>query len=154
MSSETGQHQSGSTFLLNQVIEVGALTEALINGVLAEFDLTQSLAAVLWALDPDAPSISMRELARKLRCDPSNVTLMSTKLEQAGLVERRPLPTDGRVRVLALTDSGREVWSKLVHRLQSTSPVLVLSLADQDQLSALLAKIQRASTPLSIRLDQ
>jgi len=145
MRGATTQDRRASTTLLNQVVEVAALTLAQINGVLAEFDLTESLAGVLWALDPDAAPVTMRELARTLRCDPSNVSLMAAKLEHAGLVERRPHPTDGRVRILALTEQGRLVWARLVDRLQATSPVLTLTRAEQRQLGALLAKVQAAS---------
>ncbi|MDQ6669425.1 MAG: MarR family transcriptional regulator [Chloroflexota bacterium] len=135
-----------SAALLNQVVHVAALTLEQINAVLAEFDLTESLARVLWALGLEAAPATMRELARELRCDPSNVTLMSAKLEQAGLVERRPHPTDGRVRILALTEQGKGVWARLVERLEATSPVLGLTRAEQKQLSGLLAKVQAASS--------
>ncbi len=145
MRSAAKQDQTSSISLLNQVVEVATLTREQINDVLAEFDLTESLAGVLWSLDPDEAPVALRELARRLRCDPSNVTLMSAKLEQTGLAERRPHPTDGRVRVLALTEQGQEVWTRLVHRLQATSPVLSLTHGEQNQLSALLAKVQTAS---------
>jgi DNA-binding MarR family transcriptional regulator len=145
MRTATRRGHRSSAALLNQVLEVAALTLEQINGVLAEFDLTQSLAGVLWSLDPETAPVTMRELARKLRCDPSNVTLMSAKLERAGLVERRPQATDGRVRILALTQQGQRVWVNLVERLEATSPVLHLSRAEQKQLGALLAKVERAA---------
>jgi len=146
MPNATRRRQISSTALLNQVVHVAALTHEQIHGVLAEFDLTESLARVLWALDPDAPPATMRELARKLRYDPSNVTLMATKLEETGLVERLPHPTDGRVRILALTEQGQRVWNALIERLEATSPVLSLTRAEQKQLSALLAKVEAAAT--------
>jgi len=145
MRSVAKQDPASSISLLNQVVEVASLTRAQIDDVLAEFDLTESLAGVLWSLDPAAAPVALRELARRLRCDPSNVTLMSAKLEQAGLAERRPHPTDGRVRVLALTEQGQQVWMRLVHRLEATSPVLSLTRGEQNRLSALLAKVQAAS---------
>lgn len=145
MSDVIEQTLVPSTTLLNQVLEVATLTREQINLVLAEFDLTESFAGVLWSLDPDAVPVSMREIARRLRCDPSNVTLVSAKMERAGLVERRPHPTDGRVRILALTEQGQQVWAALRHRLEATSPVLSLDPSEQHQLSALLFKIQMAS---------
>jgi DNA-binding MarR family transcriptional regulator len=97
---------------------------------------------MLWALNPALPPVPMRELARRLVCDPSNITLMSAKLEKAGLVERRLHPTDGRVRVPALTERGVEVWHALMDRIMATSPVLRLSPAERRRLAELLTKIQ------------
>jgi DNA-binding MarR family transcriptional regulator len=85
------------------------------------------MAGVLWALDPAKPAVPMRELARRLRCDPSNVTLIGDRLEQAGLVVRRPHPSDGRSRILALTASGLERRAQLLQRLLDTTPLKGLS---------------------------
>jgi DNA-binding MarR family transcriptional regulator len=88
----------------------------------------------------------MRELARQLRCDPSNITLMSDRLVAAGLVERQPHPTDGRQRVLALTDKGVKVWTLLMDRLQDRAPVFTLSTEEQAVLLALLEKAHAKPT--------
>src|SRR5919197_3849723 len=50
--------------------------------------------------------MTMRELAERMSCEPSNATFVVDKLEQQGLVERRPRPTDRRVRQLVLTADG------------------------------------------------
>jgi len=112
------------------------------SDVLAELELTQSQAKILWALDPSRPPVPMRQLARRLHFDPSNITLMTDRLVAAGLVERRPHPTDGRQRVLALTDKGLEVWTLLITRLQERSPIFALSAQELTQLTRLLAKAQ------------
>ncbi len=110
--------------------------------LLAEFDLTEPQASMLWALDPRTPPTSMREFARKLRCDPSNITLLGDQLQAAGLVERRPDPCDGRRRVLTLTDKGLTVWTLILARLEERSPLFTLSAEEQSQLAALLEKVQ------------
>jgi MarR family transcriptional regulator, organic hydroperoxide resistance regulator len=112
------------------------------SDVLAELELTQSQAKILWALDPSRPPVPMRQLARRLHFDPSNITLMTDRLVAAGLVERRPHPTDGRQRVLALTVKGLEVWTLLITRLQERSPIFALSAQELTQLTRLLAKAQ------------
>ncbi|WP_113699880.1 MarR family winged helix-turn-helix transcriptional regulator [Nonomuraea lactucae] len=137
--------QVSSADLLSQLVQVTGTAQAQIAAALAGSGLAESLAGVLWALNPQQAPVSMRELARRLRCDPSNVTLLSSKLEQAGLVEREPHPTDGRIRVLALTQRGIDLWTELVDHLEATSPIFTLSPDEQRQLSALLAKIQAAS---------
>src|SRR5436853_15819 len=55
-----------------------------------------------WALvqlDPEHP-ISQKELAGRLKCNPSTVVDPTDRLEQASLVIRQPRPSDRRVNVL------------------------------------------------------
>lgn len=118
-----------------------AVTSAM-RDVLSEFGLTESTGALLWTLAPDTEPVTMRELARKLNFDPSNITLLGDRLEQAGLAERRPSPADGRARVLALTAAGEQVWRRLVGAMLRTSPLAQLSPPERRQLHVLLSKMQ------------
>src|SRR5205809_554317 len=68
----------------------------------AELELAPTQALALRELQADRP-ISMRELASRLKCHPSNITGVVDRLEARGLVERRPDPADRRVKGLALT---------------------------------------------------
>jgi DNA-binding MarR family transcriptional regulator len=43
---------------------------------------------------------------------PASVTNAATRLEDAGLVERRPDPADGRAVLVEITDAGRALASK------------------------------------------
>jgi DNA-binding MarR family transcriptional regulator len=128
--------------LIKLVFQAADSMASATSDVLAELDLTQSQAKILWALEPGSPPVPMRELARKLHFDPSNITLMADRLVAAGLVERQPHPTDRRQRVLALTDEGLRVWSLLITRLQERSPIFTLSAEELRQLTRLLAKAQ------------
>ena len=72
-----------------------------------------------WALvqlDPEHP-ISQKELAKRLRCNPSTVVDPTDRLEEAGLVVRRPKPSDRRVNVLSVTAKGASVRKRLIARL-------------------------------------
>src|SRR5260370_26484807 len=72
-----------------------------------------------WALvqlDPET-AISQKELAARLRCDPSTVVDATDGLEEAGLVIRRPKAADRRVNVLIVTPKGRKVRATLIDRL-------------------------------------
>ena len=72
-----------------------------------------------WALvqlDPDSP-ISQKELAARLRCNPSTVVDPTDRLEDAGLVLRKPNPADRRVNLMLVTSEGRQVRAKLIERL-------------------------------------
>jgi DNA-binding MarR family transcriptional regulator len=115
------------------------------SDVLDELELTQSQARILWALDPSRPPVPMRELARRLRFDPSNITLMTDRLVAAGLAERQPHPSDGRQRVLALTDKGLGVLALLIARLRERAPVFALPPEELAELTRLLAKAQAGS---------
>jgi DNA-binding MarR family transcriptional regulator len=114
--------------------------------ILEELNLTESQAEMLWALHSGTSPKPMRELARQLRCDPSNITLMTDRLVAVGLVERQPHPTDGRQRVLALTDKGVKVWTLLMDRLQERAPVFTLSAEERAVLLALLEKAHARPT--------
>jgi DNA-binding MarR family transcriptional regulator len=59
----------------------------------------------------------MRALARAWACDASNVTWMVDRLESRGLVERRMLPSDRRVKTVALTPLGASTKAELFTRL-------------------------------------
>src|SRR5688500_13809702 len=67
----------------------------------AAYSLTAAQARLLSLLALE--SLPMRRIARTLRCEPSNVTGIVDRLEARGLVDRRPVPTDRRVKVAAST---------------------------------------------------
>ena len=72
-----------------------------------------------WALiqiDPDH-AISQKELAARLHCNPSTVVDPTDRLEERGLVTRRPNPADRRVNILTVTPKGRQVRERLLDRL-------------------------------------
>jgi DNA-binding MarR family transcriptional regulator len=134
--------------LVTQVYEVGDTLAQQIAEVLAELDLTEPQGTMLWALAPNTPPVPMRELAHKLHCDPSNISLLGDQLQAAGLVERQPDPTDGRRRILVLTDQGVQAWSRLLERIQQRSALFTLSVKEQKQLIALLERVQTNNAQL------
>lgn len=66
-------------------------------------DLTLSQLAVLGSLDRHGPA-TPGELAEIERVRPPSMTRIVNSLEEAGLVVRRPHPTDGRQVIVELTD--------------------------------------------------
>ena len=133
---------SDAIHLVKLVFQTADSMASATSDVLEELELTQSQARILWALDPSRPPMPMRELARRLHFDPSNITLLTDRLVAAGLVERQPHPADGRQRVLALTDQGVEVLAVLVTRLQERAPIFALPAPELAELTRLLAKAQ------------
>ncbi|MFD4559585.1 MarR family winged helix-turn-helix transcriptional regulator [Streptomyces sp. NPDC058469] len=84
----------------------------------------------LLSLEP----LPMRKLARKLKCEPSNVTGIVDRLEARGLVERRPDPADRRVKLAAATDEGRRVARSLRESLRFAREPLA-GLSDEERLA-------------------
>src|SRR5881396_1792152 len=85
-------------------------------GILQEFGLTPGDLRTLSALDQEPPR-PMRTLAQAWACDASNVTWMVDRLESRGLVERQMLPSDRRVKTVALTPLGASTKAELFMRL-------------------------------------
>lgn len=73
--------------------------------------VTLTLLAALMTLDKRGPT-SPGELAALERVQPPSMTKILAKLEEKGLVERTPHPTDRRQVVIAVTDPGRALLAK------------------------------------------
>ena len=56
-----------------------------------------------------SPSVSVRDIQKKVAMEKSRVSRAATRLEAAGFVSRRPDPDDGRLVALELTDKGRDL---------------------------------------------
>lgn len=110
--------------------------------VYREYDLVPPHWIALQALENPMP---MGELAKVLVCDNSNVTWIIDRLEERGLVERRPAERDRRVKLLVLTPEGRRVREEIQARL-SEPPEAIKGLSREDQrtLHALLKRVTAA----------
>ncbi len=90
--------------------------EERVNEAAAAAGLSPVSAWALVQLDPDNP-IAQKELAARLRCNPSTVVDPTDRLEDAGLVLRQAHPADRRVNVLLVTSQGQRVREELIERL-------------------------------------
>jgi DNA-binding MarR family transcriptional regulator len=84
-----------------------------------EFDLMPPQQMVIGLLDEPKP---MGELAQHMHCDSSNITGIVDRLEERGLVERRPAERDRRIKLVALTDDGRAISQELARRRAEPPP--------------------------------
>ncbi|MCI3933474.1 MarR family winged helix-turn-helix transcriptional regulator [Streptomyces sp. AN091965] len=84
--------------------------------------------------------LTLRELAQRMSCEPSNATFVSDRLEEQGLVERRPHPSDRRAKQLVLTPQGTALRERLMASLSKESPLSPLSDREQDTLRDLLTR--------------
>ncbi|GGP39313.1 MarR family winged helix-turn-helix transcriptional regulator [Streptomyces melanogenes] len=106
----------------------------------AEHALTGAQARVLGLLSLEP--VAMRKIARKLKCEPSNVTGIIDRLEARGLVERRPDPADRRVKLAAPTEEGRRMAAALRDSLDfAREPLAELSAEERTVLRDLLRRM-------------
>jgi DNA-binding MarR family transcriptional regulator len=95
-----------------------------------------------WALHALDEPMAMNALAERLGIDASYVTTIADQLEERGLIERQPHPTDRRVKSLALTPEGRRLRDRLTDELWADVPMLdALSPDERQALRKLLEKL-------------
>jgi len=92
--------------------EIRASLHELVGRFLADYEraaqthgltLTQARVLGFASCEP----LSQRALAARFGCDPSNISVIVDRLVERELVERRPDPLDGRVKLIAATEEGR-----------------------------------------------
>jgi DNA-binding MarR family transcriptional regulator len=122
------------------LFELAFENRAKMVGRILELGLTPPQAFALRRLDPERP-VPMSELAAWLACDASNVTGLVDRLEARGLVERRSVEHDRRVKALAVTPAGVEMRRRLIDLMHEPPDwVAALSGEDRDTLREILAR--------------
>jgi DNA-binding MarR family transcriptional regulator len=76
----------------------------------------------------------MRQLAANLHCDTSYITTIVDNLEEAGVARREAHPTDRRIKVVVLTETGQAVAER-VGRVMGTPPPTFGALSPDEALS-------------------
>ena len=131
MGATTTRRASPASEAWALMFELMHLSKQRFMAIASEFDLSPPQVMALRQLDPDEPK-PMSELAIALRCDNSNVTGIVDRLEDRGLVERRPAAHDRRVKMLSITERGVQVRAGLSARLaEPPEPLANLSIEDQ-----------------------
>jgi MarR family transcriptional regulator, organic hydroperoxide resistance regulator len=138
------RYRSAAQELWALLIESFGGWETRMNQAAADVELSPVAAWTLVQLDPEN-AISQKELAARLRCNPSTVVDPTDRLEEAGLVVRRPNQADRRINILNVTERGRRVRQTLVQRLFEPPDALRrLPVADQDRFrDAMLGAVGR-----------
>ena len=110
--------------------------------------VSPSLAKAMFCLSEDEAH-PMRDLAEQWGCDASYVTALVDGLEERRFAERRPHPTDRRVKTVVLTPAGARVKAAVLARLwEPPSSFSALSDEEQEQLCTLLHKLADADSAI------
>jgi MarR family transcriptional regulator, organic hydroperoxide resistance regulator len=92
----------------------------------------------------DCP-MAMKELGKRMHCDPSFVTLLADMLEKRGLARREPHPADRRVKNIVLTSEGEELKQRVEAEITARMPWnRALNESERAQLLALIRKMLSA----------
>ncbi len=114
---------------------------------LARRGLTPNDSRALFSLDA-RDGRPMRSLADAWECDPSNATWIVDRLERLGLAERRAVPHDRRVKLVALTAKGERTKRALMREFRRAPQELTtLALEDLEAMDRILANLERAASP-------
>jgi DNA-binding MarR family transcriptional regulator len=98
--------------VLDLMFQVLGLLKQHFHDAIAGMGLTGQQAHALRSLDPSRP-VPMRELAADIMCDASTLTGIVDRLEDRGLVVRRPDPDDRRIKGLVVTPAGIELRDRI-----------------------------------------
>jgi DNA-binding MarR family transcriptional regulator len=131
MSVEAPPHGTVASEAWVMIAELVASQRTRTMVVCSEFELAPGQLHALKWLDPESPK-PMRDLATALACDNSNVTGIIDRLEDRGLVERRPGATDRRVKMLVVTPKGVELRRQIKARMEA-APEALLRLDPEEQ---------------------
>jgi DNA-binding MarR family transcriptional regulator len=126
-------------FLLSQV---GIYASRQFAERLAEIDLHPPLFRVLNVVDA-SEGLSQQAIGETIQAPASRMVAIVDELERRGLIERRPHPSDRRIRALFVTAKGRKLLARgrkiaAEHEAELTKG---MNKADRERLVALLRQI-------------
>lgn len=94
----------------------------------------------------DGP-LAMKELGKRMHCDPSFVTSIADMLEKRGLAVREPDPADRRVKRLVLTEPGCQFKQRFEQDLLARLPLR--SCLSRTERLTLLGLLHKMAPPIS-----
>ena len=107
----------------------------------AEFGVPTFCVKAIHRLDA---SVTLKELGRRMHCDPSFVTAIADTLEERGLAKREPNPDDRRIKNLVLTPEGLELKARLEAALLKQMPwARALDAPERQALLSMLRRMNR-----------
>ncbi|MCS7464973.1 MarR family transcriptional regulator [Paenibacillus doosanensis] len=109
------KHSDSLTHLMKSVLK---LHRHNVDRLIQEYDVYPGQPPLLLRLAEQDGQIQ-KELAQKINIQPATLTVMITRMEKAGLLERRTDPEDQRVSRVYLTEKGRMATGKVKEALRT-----------------------------------
>jgi DNA-binding MarR family transcriptional regulator len=122
------------------------------DAALKKADVTTPQYAALSVL-AEEPGISNAALARRSFVTPQTMNQILSRLEAAGLVERRAHPEHGRVLQAYLTGEGENLRRECARRVDAIEERMVSRLSEEERLT-LLQLLRRCSAALRQEEDR
>ena len=97
------------------------------------YDITPVQTRALACLSCAQEEVSQRDLERALRLRPSTVNGIVSRLEEKGYISRRASPTDGRCRLVSLTERGQAMVEAFRSALAEVDQIFSADLTEQEQ---------------------
>ena len=120
---------------LNRIIERSEnLTKELNQKMNSEASISLAKYGVLMAIfNSEDDEITMSNLSSELMVSNANMTGMTTRLKNDGLIHKKALPTGKRIYTIALTDHGHETIKKASQCYENWVTELMSSI-DEDEI--------------------
>lgn len=106
--------------ILDAVTDLVKQAGAISHSIAATLGVAPSDLLALFKLSDGV--VSMKELAQRMGCDASFVTVIADTLEREGLARREPSQRDRRVKELVLTPKGAAAQERLMRELATRMP--------------------------------
>ncbi|MEP9384001.1 MarR family winged helix-turn-helix transcriptional regulator [Nocardioides cheoyonin] len=130
---DAGQQRSWRALLMGMTL----LSDRLDSELRREFDISLAEYEILVRLSENDGAMRMAQLADAMAHSRSRVTHTVTRMERAGLVERRTSPADGRGVVARLTDKGMDLLVRAAPSHVTAVREHLVDLASPDDFAAL-----------------
>jgi DNA-binding MarR family transcriptional regulator len=131
--------------ILGRLHRISARLQRQVEAWLAPLDLTWESFSLILTLRRSGPPFALRptDLYQESLLTSGAITNRIDRVEQQGLVRRRPDPSDGRVTVVELTAAGRRLADRAAEvHFQSLAKIFSgLTRDDRDALDASLSKL-------------
>lgn len=105
--------------IVNALADLVKRAGAISHSIAASIGVAPSDLLALFKLDG---VFTMKELAQKMGCDASFITVIADTLEREGLARREPCPQDRRSKNLVLTPEGIAAKERLMRELATRMP--------------------------------
>ena len=135
------------TELAPLIKQVNEMLEKRANEVLRDYDVTNGQARILVALTRSEDGVfSLKDLEKAFHYSQPTISGIVSRLMNKGLVTSGPDPADNRVRLIRLTEKGREIGEMSGKKLEDADKWLTQDLSEREseQLMDLLRRVNDA----------